>query len=62
MLKALKSVQNNKSPGIDCLTKGFSNEIKNLFMNSFKKARDKKKLRTSQRQAVINLNRKERKR
>ena len=53
LLKALKSMQNNKSQGDDRLTKEFYekfwNEIKNPFMNSIMKAREKKKLITSQR-------------
>ena len=57
MLKALK--QNNKSPGNDGLTKEFYekfwNEIKHPFMNSIMKAREKKKLSTSQLQVVIKL-------
>ena len=59
MLKALKSMQNNKSTGNDGLTKEFYetfwNEIKNPFMNSIMEAREKKKLSTSQYQAVIRL-------
>ena len=59
MLKALKSMQNNKSPGNDGLTKEFYetfwNEIKNPFMNSIMEAIEKKKLSTSQRKAVIKL-------
>ena len=59
LLKALKSMQNNKSPGNDGLTKEFYetfwNEIKNYFMYSIMEAREKKKLSTSQRQAVIKL-------
>ena len=59
LLKAPKSMQNNKSPGNDGLTKEFYetfwNEIKNPFMNSIMEAREKKKLSTSQRQAVIKL-------
>ena len=59
LLKALKSMQNNKSPGNDGLTKEFYetfwNEIKNPFMNSIMEAREKKKLSTSQSQAVIRL-------
>ena len=59
MLKALKSMQNNKYPGNDGLTKEFYetfwNEIKNPFMNSVMEAREKKKLSTSQPQAVIKL-------
>ena len=52
-------MQNNKTPGNDGLTKEFHemfwNEIKNPFMNSIMEARGKKKLSTSQRQAVIKL-------
>ena len=52
-------MQNNKSPGNDGLTKEFYetfwNEIKHPFMNSIMEAREKKKLSTSQRQAVIRL-------
>ena len=59
ILLALKSIQNNKSPGNDGLTKEFYetfwNEIKNPFMNSIMEAREKKKLSTPQRQAVIKL-------
>ena len=47
LLKALKSMQNNKSPGNDGLTKEFYetfwNEIKNPFMNSIMEAGGKKK-------------------
>ena len=56
LLKALKSMQNTKSPGNDGLTKEFHetfwNETKNPFMNSIMEARNEKKLSTSQRQAV----------
>ena len=52
-------MQNNKSPGNDGLTKEFYetfwNEIKHPFMNSIMEAREKKKLGTSQLQAVIKL-------
>ena len=52
-------MQNNISPGNDGLTKEFYktfwNEIKNSIMNSIVEAREKKKLSTSQRQAVIRL-------
>ena len=52
-------MQKNKSPGNDGLRKefykAFWKEIKNLFMNSIMEAREKKKLSTSQRQAVIKL-------
>ena len=47
LLKALKSMQNNKSPGNDRLTKEFYetfwNEIKHPFMNSIIEAKEKKK-------------------
>ena len=46
LLKVLESMQNNKSPGNDGLTKEFyetfSNEIKHTFMNSIMEAREKK--------------------
>ena len=52
-------MQNNISPGNDGLAeefyKTFWNEIKNPIMNSIVEAREKKKLSTSQRQAVIRL-------
>ena len=52
-------MRNNKSPGNDGLTKEFYetfwNEIKHPFMNSIMEAREKKKLGTSQLQAVIKL-------
>ena len=51
LLEVLKSMQNNKSPGNDGLTKEFYktflNETKHLFMNSIMKAREKKELSTS---------------
>ena len=59
MLKAFKSMQNNKSPGNDGLKKEFNemfwNELKNPFMSSIMEVREKNKLSTSQRQAVIKL-------
>ena len=52
-------MQNNKSPGNNGLTKEFYetfwNEIKHPFMNSIMEEREKKKLGTSQLQAVIKL-------
>ena len=63
LLKALKPMQKNKSPGNDWLTKEFYetflNEIKNPFMNLIMEAREKMKLSTSQRQAVIEKRKKE---
>ena len=61
LLKALKSMQKrkNESPGNDGLTKEFYetfwNKIKHPFMNSIMEGREKKKLSTSKRQAVIKL-------
>ena len=59
LLKALKSMQINRSSGNDGLTKEFyetfQNEIKHPFMNSIMEVRVKKKLSTFQRQAVIKL-------
>ena len=52
-------MQNNKSPGNDGLRKEFYetlwNKATHAFINSIMKERDKKKLSTSQRQAVIKL-------
>ena len=41
MLKAIKSMQNNKSPGNDGLTK----EFYETFMNSIMEAREKKEIK-----------------
>ena len=53
------SMQNNKSPGNDGLTKEvfvtFWKDIKDVFLNSCRAAKLKKELSTSQRQAVIKL-------
>ena len=53
------SMQNNKSPGNDWLTKEFFitfwEDIKDVFLNSCRTTKLKKELSTSQRQAVIKL-------
>ena len=55
----LISMQNNKSPGNDVLTKEFFvtfwKVIKDVFLNSCGTAKLKKELTTSQRQAIIKL-------
>ena len=59
LLISLKSMQNNKTPGNDGLTKEFYetfwNEIKLVFLKSLKQAKEKGQLIISQRQAVIKL-------
>ena len=59
LLISLKSMQNNKTPGNDGLTKKiyetFWNEIKYVFLKSLKQAKEKGQLSISQRQAVIKL-------
>ena len=58
-LISLKSIQNNKTPGNDGLTKEFYetfwNEIKHVFLKSLKQAKEKGQLSISQRQAIIKL-------
>ena len=58
-LEALLSMQNNKTPGNDGLSKEFYvyfwNEIKENFVNSWKVGVKKKILSVSQRQAIIKL-------
>ena len=53
------SMQDNKSPGNDGLRKEFFvtfwEDVKDVLLNSCKTAKLKKKLSTSQRQAVIKL-------
>ena len=60
---SLMSIQNNKSPGNDGLKKEFFvtfwEDIKDVFLNSFRIAILKKELSTLQRQAVIKLIEKE---
>ena len=57
------SIQNNKSPGNDGLKKEFFvtfwEDIKDVFLNSFRIAKLKKELSTLQRQALIKLIEKE---
>ena len=58
-LEALLDMQNNKTPGNDGLTKEFYvyfwNDIKNLFIDSWKIGLREKLLSVSQRQAIIKL-------
>ena len=59
LLKALKSMENDKSPGNDGLSKEFHEtfwtDIKTFFISSIKKSKEIKELCPSQRQAVIKL-------
>ena len=59
ILISLKSMQNNKTPGNDGLTKEFYktfwNEIKQFFLKSVKQAKEEGQLSISQLQAVIKL-------
>ena len=59
LLKALKSMQINRSSGNDRLRKEFyetfQNEIKHPFINSIMEVREKKKLSAFQRQTLIKL-------
>ena len=52
-------MQNNKSPGNDGLTKEFYetfwDELKEIFVNSVKEAKEIGRLSTSQRQVIIKL-------
>ena len=56
---SLKSMQNDKSPGNDGLTKefyeAFWNELKEIFIDSASETKEKGHLSTSQRQAIIRL-------
>ena len=55
----MKSVQNDKSPGMDGLTKEFNegswNELKEIFVDFVTEAKEKGLLSTSQRWAIIRL-------
>ena len=59
LLISLKSMQNNKMPGNEGLTKEiyetFWNEIKYVFLKSLKQAKEKCQFSISQRRAVIKL-------
>ena len=59
LLKALRSMKNDKSPGNDGITKEFYeffwDDIKNLLSDSIKKSFISGELSTSQKQAVIKL-------
>ena len=56
---SLKSMQNDKSPGNDGLTKEFYetfwNKLKEIFVDSVSETKEKGHLSTSQRQAIIRL-------
>ena len=55
----MKSIQSNKSPGNNGLTKDFYKkfriELKEIFVDSVSEAKEKGILSTSQRQAIIKL-------
>ena len=59
LYKSLRSMQNNKSPGNDGLTKEFYktfwDDLKEIFVNFVGKAKEIRHLITSQRQAIIKL-------
>ena len=62
----MKSMENDKSPGNDGLTKAFDvtfwGDIKATFISSLKQAKEKKELSIFQRQAIIKLIEKKRQR
>ena len=59
LYNSLKSMQSDKSPGNDGLTKEFyetfQTELKKIFVDSVSEVKEKEILSTSQRQAVIKL-------
>ena len=59
LYKSLRSMQNDKSPGNDGLTKEFYetfwDDLKEIFVNSVREAKEIGHLSTSQRQAIIKL-------
>ena len=59
LYKSLRSMQNNKSPGNDGLTKKFYetfwDDLKEILVNSVREAKEIRHLSTSQRQAIIKL-------
>ena len=59
LCKSLRSMQNDKYPGNDGFTKGFYetfwDELKEIFVNSVREAKEIGHLSTSQRQAIIKL-------
>ena len=59
LYKSLRSMQNEKSPGNDGLTKEFYetfwDDLKDIFGNSVREAKEIGHLSTSQRQAIIKL-------
>ena len=59
LYSSIKSMQNNKSPRNNGLTKEFyecfCNEIKEMFINSVIETKNKGELSTSKRQAIVKL-------
>ena len=62
LYNSLKTMQNDKSPGNDRLTKEFYeifwNELKEIFVDSVSETKEKRHLSASQRQAIIRLSEK----
>ena len=59
LYNSLKSMQSDKSPGNDELAKNFMNhfetKLKEIFVDSGSKAKEKGHLSTSQKQAIVKL-------